>query len=400
MHEIESLVELSVYSLHESKDEELDRRSLFYNLYQLQQQFDTGFTHFRVMDILIQHRFVYTFPVTAHPAYAQHAAYFDALAAGGKFSFIYTDPEKEWDAATNPVAGYANYDHPSASYILYCDAGSPLWEALVAKGTLTGNDAVAPEVTDVFTLAYEVAETAAEQENKDLLNSWYQLLPYMVMQAEQEGTTINYKALESILELVVSKDAISGEGLPPADELPVGGELGKFCAWWYEPAKDKMKTTADEPAEEIDLDSIPFTQEVEKTATWYDAQVRRYLEEINQAIASMEDNGHDDAIQEAVGNKLAQGLEYAAKAVELAPNDPGILVNKGSLHLLQENYPAALASYDAALTLAPDNTFIHLNRAILFYHMENIPAAIASFERVLELEPGNEFAKQWISVLK
>lgn len=399
MHEVESLVELSVYCLDRSREEALDRRSLFFNLYRLQQQFDTGFTHFRVMDLLIKHRFVYTFPVSAHPAYAANKNWFDALAAGQQFSFIYRQPTAAWDETANPVAGYANYDFPTQTYILYCDAGSLLWADMVAQGVLTGDDAVAPEHIAPFSMAHEIAEAAGEQKDKDLLASWYQLLPYMVMQAEQENEAINYKALEAILELVVANDAIREEGLPPADELPVGGELGKFCQWWYAPAADKMKATA-APEEDIDLESIPFTENVEKSAAWYEQQVVQILQEANAAITYMEDNGPNDATQQKVYARLQQGLQYADKGLERAPREPGLLMNKGSMLMLLEQYEEALAAYDEALALAPENPFVHLNRAVLFYHMEQIPAAISSFEKLLQLEPGNEFALQWLQQLK
>ncbi|SEW54332.1 tetratricopeptide repeat protein [Chitinophaga arvensicola] len=399
MHEIETLVELSVYCLDKSQEEGLDRRSLFFNLYKLQQQFDTGFTHFRVMDLLIKYHFVYTFPITAHPDYSAHSAWFDALAASQKFSFIYQRPTEEWDQETNPVAGYANFDFPTQTYILYCDAGSALWASLVANGTLTGDDALVPEKIDTFSLAHEVAELAGEQKDKDLLGLWYQLLPYMVMQAEQEGEPIHYKALEAIQDLVVANDAIQEDGLPPADELPVGGELGKFCQWWYAPAADKMKPTAD-PEEEIDLEAVPFTEQVEKSAAWYEQQVVQILQEANSAIAEMEDNGPNDAIQQSVYSRLQEGLLYANKGLELAPAEAGLLMNKGSILMLLEQYDAALAVYNEALAIAPENPYVHLNRAVLFYHMEQIPAAIASFEQLLQLEPENEFAQQWLAHLK
>lgn len=399
MHEIESLVEMSVYCLHESQDDSLDRRSLFYSLYELQSNFDTGFTHFRVMDILIQHRFVYTFPITAYPGYAQHQAFLDHLAATQKFSFIYTQPEQEWDADTNPVAGYAHFDQQRQQYILYCDAGSTLWEAFVANGTLQGADTLPPQLFDVFTMARVIAENAAQQQYRDLLASWYQLLPYMVMAAEQENEPIDHESLKTILDLVVANDAIYEEGLPPADELPVGGELGKFCEWWYAPAKGKMKTAA-ELDKGIDLDAVPFTQEVEKTAGWYDNEVRNLLESIHHSITFMEDNGFNADTQKSVEMRLLQGLEYARKGIELAPEEPGLLVNMGSLYMLAENFDEALACYNKALDIAPDNSYIHLNRAILFYQMEDLPLAIASFEKVLALEPDNEFAQQWLAQLK
>lgn len=399
MHEVESLVELSVYCLDKSQEEGLDRRSLFYNLYKLQNRFDTGFTHFRVMDLLIKHHFVYTFPVTTHPAYSAHAAWFDALAASQKFSFIYQQPTEVWDEESNPVTGYANYDFPTKTYILYCDAGSALWANLVANGTISGEDAEPPVTMELFSMAHEITEIAGEQKDKDLLALWYQLIPYMVMQAEQEGETIHYKALEAIQDLIVANDAIKEEGLPPADELPVGGELGKFCQWWYAPAADKMKATAD-PEEEIDLEAVPFTEKVEKSAAWYEQQVVQILQEANDAISQMEDQGADEATRQNIFNRLQQGLQYAQQGLDLSPAEPGLLMNKGSILLLLEQYELALATYDQALAIAPENPYVHLNRAVLFYHMEQIPAAIASFEHLLQLDPGNEFAQQWLAHLK
>ncbi|MFY0254054.1 tetratricopeptide repeat protein [Chitinophaga sp. 30R24] len=398
MHDVETLVELSIYCLDKSQDEELDRRSLFFNLYNLQQQFNTGFTHFRVMDLLVKHHFVYTFPISAHPDYAAHQAWFDELATRQKFSFIYQRPTETWDAATNPVAGYAHYNFNTQTYTLYCDAGSILWGNLVANGLLSGKDAEAPTILDPFSLALEVAENAGEQKDKALLGSWYLLIPYLVMQAEQEGETIHYKALEAILELVVANESIPDEGLPPADELPVGGELGKFCQWWYAPAADKMKPTAD-PEEEIDLETIPFTAQVEKSQAWYEQQVVQMLQEANASITHMEEQGANEAMQQSVYDRLQLGLQYANKGLELSPGEPNLLMNKGSILMLLGLYDQAQTVYDEALTIAPENPYVHLNRAILFYQMDQIPAAITAFRQLLELEPENEFAQQWLAHL-
>ncbi|WP_143307054.1 tetratricopeptide repeat protein [Chitinophaga vietnamensis] len=398
MHEIESLIELSVYSLDNSQDEQLDKRSLFFNLYRLQSSFDTGFTHFRVMDILIKERFVYTFPLNAHPAYQQHQAFFDRLAATKKFSFIYTKPEHDWDEENNPVAGYANFDHNTQQYILYCDAGSPLWETLVANGALSGPDAKAPEDINVFEVALIVTEAAGEQKNKDTIGLWYLLLPYIVMMAEQEGMPVHYKALEAILDIVVANEAIPEEGLPPIDDIPVGGELGKFCTWWYAPAKDLMQQSA-APEAEIDLEAIPFKENVEKSSTWYAQQVVALLESSTHGIQFMEDNGFNNDTYQGVLNKLAKALEYADKGLELAPGEPNLLMNKGSILMLQQQYEPALAVYDEALAQAPTNPYVHLNRAILFVHMDQIDNAKTAFERLLQLDPNNEFAQQWLDHL-
>ena len=57
MHEIEELQEVSIRLL--DRIEGLDHRSMFKRLYDFDALFDTGFTHFRVMDILLKRRFYY-----------------------------------------------------------------------------------------------------------------------------------------------------------------------------------------------------------------------------------------------------------------------------------------------------------------------------------------------------
>ncbi|RAJ87901.1 TPR repeat protein [Chitinophaga dinghuensis] len=399
MHEIESLVELSILCLDNSQDSQADYRSLFFNLYQLQDSFDTGFTHFRVMDTLVKHHYVYTFPITAHPTYLEHQAYFDHLAADQKFSFIYANPGKEWDATSNPVAGYANYDHATKQYILYCDAGSLLWSAMVATGTISGKDATAPEPMGFFHLALTIVEYAAKQDFTDLLSLWYLLLPYMVMQAEQDGIPLQKQDLETIFQIIISKNAIPQEGLPYIEDIPHGGELGEFCNWWYEPARQWMPT-APETTEELDLDAIPFSQEVEKSATWYSQQVVTLMESVTHSIQFMEDNGENEDLRKSVEMRLESALQFANKGLEQAPTDASLLMNKGSVLMLQEKYPEAMESYDEAMKIAPNNPYVHLNRAILFYHMDQFKEAKASFERLLQLEPANEFGQQWLQHLR
>jgi len=399
MHEIESLVEMSVYCLDKSPQPSPDCRSLFYNLYCLQEQFDTGFTHFRVMDLLIKHRFVYTFPITAHPAYTKNKAYFDQLAAAQKFSFIYEYPQKKWDSDHNPVAGYASFDQAQSAYLLYADAGSILWKSLTDSKKLLGQDAKPPQVIPVTTLAHIIAKAAAAQQDKALLAMWYQLIPYIIMQEDEDDDMTTNTDLKAVLDLVVSNEAIFAEGLPPADELPDGGSFGDFCQWWYAPALGLMKATADD-APEIDLDEIPFTENVEKSATWYEREVARILQEVNTAIAAMEEQGTNEQLQANIDGQLKMALEYAAQGLALAPNDTGLLVNQGSAWMLLQQYEKALACYNAALAQAPENAFVHLNRAILFFHMDQFPQAAAAFEQTLALEPENEFAQQWLQYLK
>jgi hypothetical protein len=176
MHEFEDLVEESVRVLASSKlRAELDLRSIYWWLYDFQNHWDTGFTHFRVMDSLLDARFIYRMEPSQHPDYVALREFFARLT---DFAFIrinplesaatnFFDTVKGW-TATNPVAGYFN-----APY-LYCDAGSPLWARLVEAGVLTGRDAVPPDAQLGLTGAVlAVCRAAEEQGDISLIGAWY-----------------------------------------------------------------------------------------------------------------------------------------------------------------------------------------------------------------------------------
>ena len=79
MHEFEDLVEHSVHALASTGRDPQELRSIYWNLYEFEARYDTGFTHFRNMEELLAARFVYRIPMTEHPDYAEHRVYFDGL---------------------------------------------------------------------------------------------------------------------------------------------------------------------------------------------------------------------------------------------------------------------------------------------------------------------------------
>jgi hypothetical protein len=179
MHEIEDLVETSIRALATSTlRDQVDARSVCWWLYDFQNHWDTGFTHFRVMDSLLDFRFAYRFAFAQHPDYERERAYFDGLT---DFAFIlvkpsepsgkgFFDPVKGWTSA-NPVAGY--YKAP----YLYCDAGSNLWARMAETGALTGNDALPPDPRMKITGAVlAVARAAEQQHDLRLISDWYAYL--------------------------------------------------------------------------------------------------------------------------------------------------------------------------------------------------------------------------------
>ncbi len=70
IHEYEAVVEQSVRTL--SRSGRPDRRDLYKCLYDFQAEFDTGYTHFRVMDLLLDARSVYRFTMDEHPHYDRY----------------------------------------------------------------------------------------------------------------------------------------------------------------------------------------------------------------------------------------------------------------------------------------------------------------------------------------
>jgi hypothetical protein len=137
-----------------------DLRSCFARLYRFQEGYDTGFTHFRVMELLREHRFAYRFPLSAHP---EHAGL-------DEFTFLHED-----DDELAPIAGYV--DPPW----LYCDAGSDLWRRRVEAGQLTGADAEAPQAVPLLEVVLKVARAAEQDGDPELIAMWFNMGPQALL---------------------------------------------------------------------------------------------------------------------------------------------------------------------------------------------------------------------------
>jgi len=206
MHEFEDLVEESVKVLAASeRANQLDLRSMFWRLYDFQNHWDTGFTHFRVMDLLLQFRFVYRFDLKQHPDYEQYRTYFDSLT---DFAFIHVDPlephgknfftpEKGWQLP-NPVAGYTRPPD------LYCNAGSPMWKRFIEAGILTGKDTLPPdEQISLIDTAKEVMLEAEKQNAFTMIAAWYSLLSVHVGSFTSNlDSLVGNAALDEVLAVV------------------------------------------------------------------------------------------------------------------------------------------------------------------------------------------------------
>lgn len=224
MHEFEDLVEASVKLLSSSKSPTL--RDACKTLYDFQGRFDCGYTHFRVMDILLETRFVYAIAMTDHPEYAKYTTQLDALAAR----------KEDWlSSFESDPTDVAYWKAPK----LYFDAGSPLWQRCITSGLLSGDDARAPVPTRIEDVALEVVRLAEQSGQRELIAWWYALLPVDVM----SDAAAQSEVLDEVFAIAVRNGAPSANnryGMLRYPEREHVGEMGDgpdaaFMERWFEP---------------------------------------------------------------------------------------------------------------------------------------------------------------------
>ena len=216
MFELESLVEDSVNTLDGSGIDPWELRSLYATMYEFEGRWDTSFTHLRNLDQLISARFVYRFPLSEHPGYEAHKAYFDGLSG---FSFLEVGEE-------------GGYTEPPD---LYFDAGSPLWRRMVELGRLSGPDAEPPRDIPLPEVALRVATLAEQRGDRELVAQWYRLL-VLEMDFEAEPAELAQDpTLAALREMVRRTDALSLPmfGSMLADPDPESMEKYPMLRWWH-----------------------------------------------------------------------------------------------------------------------------------------------------------------------
>ncbi len=76
-------------------------------------------------------------------------------------------------------------------------------------------------------------------------------------------------------------------------------------------------------------------------------------------------------------------------ALDLAPDNPDIYIDRASVQRLKGNWPLALKDLDAALALAPDSVEALVLRAAARRESGDLNGAAADIARALELDPSN-----------
>lgn len=185
MHSIEDFVEQSVRAVDTAPEIPADRKlSLIHALYSFQDRFDCGFTKLRVFNILLKYHYFFLFDLHEHPDYLQQKEAYDALPNQDSLH-VYEDVAAGYNKGKGiPNCYYLktryldddDYDKTSPLNKLCCQAGSAAWQHFAQSGRL-------PESCRSFSairtaeLATEMARLALQQQNPQLLLSWYCYAP-------------------------------------------------------------------------------------------------------------------------------------------------------------------------------------------------------------------------------
>lgn len=208
MHEIESLVECSVLTLDAARPVPADARDLCYSLYELQAQFDCGYTILRVPEALERLGYLRRLPVEQLPEHART----QAQALQGNGGFIGASSEAYFDAQSG----------------LCCvTAGTALWDELCRMGVLPKSEGTPVRRLPVLELAERIAALASAQggENAaETMGLWYAILPAFLL---TEGE-------------IDEKQELSPRLLALRDRLAVPEALAAAAVWKLLPKPDEL----------------------------------------------------------------------------------------------------------------------------------------------------------------
>lgn len=157
MHEIESLMEQTVRMIDASQTAPSEKRNSIWNVYQLQNQFDCSFTHFRLMDVLLKNDYVQLFDVDQFPMAKAYPDFFKAL-TDVSFEWIHKNPTKKW-SDDNPEMAY--WDKNSGK--IYVDFGTAYY---------TLHPEERPSWVEPLTFGKQMIEEGNIQKNKEMVYDW------------------------------------------------------------------------------------------------------------------------------------------------------------------------------------------------------------------------------------
>ena len=124
------------------------------------------------------------------------------------------------------------------------------------------------------------------------------------------------------------------------------------------------------------------------------------VDQLKEEIAELQTLPQSDSIWDllAQGNAYYYAEQYEDakeiydKILDLSPDHPAALSNRGAIYDSLERYDEALADYNRSLELRPDDPVTLCNRGITYDELERYDEALADCNRSLELRPDHPSA--------
>jgi tetratricopeptide (TPR) repeat protein len=145
--------------------------------------------------------------------------------------------------------------------------------------------------------------------------------------------------------------------------------------------------------EEAKLDTISVSEEKKKISP----ELGERLTRLEEKLEDMRRLGFVTDVRTAFlrGNyfynqgKYDEALADYNRSLELRPDNPAILNNRGRTYDELGRYDEALADYNRSLELKPDDPVTLNNRGITYHKLKRYDEALADYNRSLELRPDN-----------
>lgn len=302
MHDIEGVVEASVYCIDKSSLSLEKKRDLLYNLYKFQADYDTGYTNFRVKDILLQNHYMFALPVRFHTDYNEKKEEFDKYASEKHSEWLTNDSLLEWD-------------EDSQTSLFYFDAGSDTWKKLVENGTLTGEQALPVNDIPIFEVVLEIAKLCQEQQDAESAAEWFRTtLFYLLGEAKEE----DHPTLNAIAEILFNDTVL----LAVKDDYYFNRSIDSLKEWLNE-------------------DDIPET-----ISSW----LKSYFE-WEERIENDPNTHLQQTIQLFRNRDIEGAFESCKKGLSLSPDNPFLLLYEAiiSVLMLQREKQQDMQAYETWL---------------------------------------------------
>lgn len=202
MYEIEGVVIDSVSCIDNNKDLKLqDKRNIIHSLYEFQKMFDTGYTYFRVYDILKKYHYLISIPIDKHPDYEELKPRIEEAKRNNETWF--------WLDNESLIKDIGKEDNGKP--LFHIVVGSSIWKKLVDSGVIEGEEKQGVTQLPWLDMVDIVVCSAKEQKNTDLSAQWYDTMIYLVspdLEYCDEPTETDLLKIEQIRENILFDETV------------------------------------------------------------------------------------------------------------------------------------------------------------------------------------------------